>query len=229
MFMMGFVYVSIAILGVLALVKTFGPIIKDTIGSIIKVLTPILKWTMAAVGLIFEGIGQVFGAFFGDGTFEDAIDVTDNLSIQTDGTTLFPGATFTQTGNNPVTGTFCWTVVPGNTGNVVTFIVQDDGCPVMGTSGFGVNIDIITGVYAGPDASVCGSVPVQLNAIGGASFTWAPATGLSCTNCPNPVANPAVSTLYTVTSNLSGSCSNTDQNRRAQCTKGNRCALNDHP
>ncbi len=153
-------------------------------------------------------VGQ---SFCFDVTFEDAIDVTDNLSIQTDGTTLFPGATFTQTGNNPVTGTFCWTVVPGNTGNVVTFIVQDDGCPVMGTSGFGVNIDIITGVYAGPDASVCGSVPVQLNAIGGASFTWAPATGLSCTNCPNPVANPAVSTLYTVTSNLSGSCSNTDQ------------------
>jgi hypothetical protein len=73
-FLMGFVYVSIAILGVLALVKTFGPIIKDTIGTVIKLLTPILKWTMAAVSLIFEGIGQVFNAFFGDGTMSDAID-----------------------------------------------------------------------------------------------------------------------------------------------------------
>jgi hypothetical protein len=73
-FMMGFMYVSLAILGILALVKIFGPIIKDTIGTIIKVLAPIIEFTMGAIGLIFDGVKQVFGAFFGDGTFEDAID-----------------------------------------------------------------------------------------------------------------------------------------------------------
>ena len=73
-FMMGFVYVSITIFGNLALVKVFGPIIKDTIGTVIKFLTPIMKFTMSAIGLIFKGVKQVFGAFFGDGTFSDAID-----------------------------------------------------------------------------------------------------------------------------------------------------------
>lgn len=88
MFMMGFVYVSIAILGVLALVKTFGPIIKDTIGSIIKVLTPIMKFTMGAIGLIFDGVKQVFGAFFGDGTFSDAIDGLLKIGLGILGTLL---------------------------------------------------------------------------------------------------------------------------------------------
>jgi len=160
-----------------------------------------------------NGMAACLGeSFCFDVTFEDLIDPTDNLTIVTDGTTLFPGATFTQTGSNPVTGTFCWTVVPGNTGTVATFIVQDDGCPVMGTSGFGVTIDVIQGVYAGPDVNICGgSGPVPLGATGGTIFSWSPATGLSCTNCQNPIANPATTTTYTVTSNMGGACTNTDQ------------------
>jgi hypothetical protein len=40
---------------------------------------------------------------------------------------------------------------------------------------------------------------VSLTASGAASYNWSPATGLSCTNCPNPTANPATTTTYTVT------------------------------
>jgi gliding motility-associated-like protein len=32
----------------------------------------------------------------------------------------------------------------------------------------------------------------------GSNFLWTPSTGLSCTTCPNPVARPTVTTLYTV-------------------------------
>lgn len=31
------------------------------------------------------------------------------------------------------------------------------------------------------------------------TYNWSPATGLSCTNCPNPVASPTVTTTYTLT------------------------------
>lgn len=31
------------------------------------------------------------------------------------------------------------------------------------------------------------------------SYSWSPPTGLSCTDCPNPVASPSVTTVYTVT------------------------------
>jgi hypothetical protein len=30
-------------------------------------------------------------------------------------------------------------------------------------------------------------------------YNWQPATGLSCTNCPNPKASPNITTTYTVT------------------------------
>jgi hypothetical protein len=40
---------------------------------------------------------------------------------------------------------------------------------------------------------------VALSASGAATYSWTPATGLSCTNCSNPTANPTVTTTYTVT------------------------------
>jgi PKD repeat protein len=49
--------------------------------------------------------------------------------------------------------------------------------------------------------SVCpGSAGTTLSASGPAATTyvWSPATGLSCTTCASPVANPAITTLYTV-------------------------------
>src|SRR5690606_41623462 len=33
---------------------------------------------------------------------------------------------------------------------------------------------------------------------GATNYTWTPATGLSCTNCPDPVASPTTTTTYTV-------------------------------
>ncbi len=56
-------------------------------------------------------------------------------------------------------------------------------------------------VSASLDVSICEGGSTQLQATGANSYTWAPATGLSCTNCPNPVASPAVTTTYIVTGN----------------------------
>ena len=169
----------------------------------------------------FSGTGTQTGAntisaCFGDQVcfdvvFQDPVDQSNNLTITTDGTTLLPGATFTQTGTNPVTGTFCWTSQPGYLNDVITFIAFDDGCPVMGTTGFAVDFDITTGVYAGPDITICGAQTAQLEGFGASAYTWSPAATLSCSNCTTPIANPSVSTTYTVTGNLSGVCTNTDQ------------------
>jgi len=46
--------------------------------------------------------------------------------------------------------------------------------------------------------SVCQNQSGQLNAGGGVTYNWVPATGLSCTNCANPVASPTVTTNYSV-------------------------------
>ncbi|HAD13901.1 MAG TPA: hypothetical protein DCF33_15860, partial [Saprospirales bacterium] len=44
----------------------------------------------------------------------------------------------------------------------------------------------------------------------GVTYQWSPAGGLSCTDCPNPIATPPVSALYTVTATDSYGCTATD-------------------
>jgi gliding motility-associated-like protein len=160
---------------------------------------------------------------YGDNVCFD-ITFTDNdpaniLTLTTDGLALMPGATFTTTGTNPVTGTFCWTAQPGWIGNVVTFSVQDDACPIVGTNSFAVNFDITTGVWVVPDDTICGAQTSQLIATGGSGlYTWNSIAGpplivgtnFSCNPCANPVASPSATTTYVVTSTLSAACQNTD-------------------
>jgi gliding motility-associated-like protein len=50
-----------------------------------------------------------------------------------------------------------------------------------------------------PPDSVCQGSSASLLASGSLNYTWMPATGLSCTNCANPIASPTVTTTYTVT------------------------------
>ena len=59
---------------------------------------------------------------------------------------------------------------------------------------------------------ICSGDTAQLNAtanIGGTSFSWNPPAGLSCINCPDPLANPVSTTMYYVTG-TSGSCTDMD-------------------
>ena len=52
---------------------------------------------------------------------------------------------------------------------------------------------------AGPDAAICkGQETAQLQASGGISYKWQPATGLNNANIANPLASPSVTTTYKV-------------------------------
>jgi len=57
----------------------------------------------------------------------------------------------------------------------------------------------------GIDTMVLGSSE-QLTAKGGGTYLWSPAAGLSCTTCPNPMATPTISTIYSITTTDSGGC-----------------------
>lgn len=63
---------------------------------------------------------------------------------------------------------------------------------------------------AGLDATICVGNSTTLNASGGTTYSWNPATGLSDANIANPIANPSSTTTYTVTATANG-CSSTDQ------------------
>ncbi len=53
-------------------------------------------------------------------------------------------------------------------------------------------------VEAGDDQNICIGESVQLEATGANTYTWTPSTGLSCTQCPNPIASPFFTTTYFV-------------------------------
>ncbi|MBL7720054.1 MAG: PKD domain-containing protein [Flavipsychrobacter sp.] len=92
-----------------------------------------------------------------------------------------------------------------------TYVVtgySTNGCP--DTAHVTVTISLPP-VSAGPDAAVCDGFSAQLQASGAVSYTWAPPTGLSCTNCPNPTVNVNTTTTYTVTGTDTLGCIATDQ------------------
>ncbi len=70
-----------------------------------------------------------------------------------------------------------------------------------------VNVVPVNSITITPaDPVICGGASVQLTATAllPVEFTWEPATGLSCSECPDPVASPAVTTEYTVSGEYEG-------------------------
>jgi len=72
-----------------------------------------------------------------------------------------------------------------------------------------MSVTSIPNAYAGNDTAICAGNSVQLNGSGGAAgaaYSWSPAAGLSNPNIANPVASPAVTTVYVLTVSNSPSC-----------------------
>ncbi|MFZ5553762.1 MAG: PKD domain-containing protein [Bacteroidota bacterium] len=160
-----------------------------------------------------EGDSFCFDLVFSDSDASNVLTVTSNAAQ------IFPGATVTITGTNPVTATFCTTIQPGSpTQSIISFDVLDDACPISGINSFPVQVNVITSTYAGPDEIMCLGQGVQLTGSGGSNFNWTVISGppmnvptnFSCNNCQSPIANPASTTTYQVVSNLSGGCTNVD-------------------
>lgn len=102
---------------------------------------------------------------------------------------------------------------PSNTFNVApgnyTITVKDNmGC----SASFNTVVGLTNNLSFTPqtDPAICEGTSTQLQLISNATlYSWTPATGLSNTTIPNPVANPTVSTQYIVTATL-GRCSADD-------------------
>lgn len=65
---------------------------------------------------------------------------------------------------------------------------------------------------AGPDTLLCGNGGIELSveADTNAIISWAPNDGLSCTDCPNPIAAPEQTTTYQVTITNAQGCEGID-------------------
>ncbi len=63
---------------------------------------------------------------------------------------------------------------------------------------------------AGNDVTICSGSSTQLQASGGTTYTWSPATGLSNPNIANPIASPLATTAYILTVSNGGTCTSKD-------------------
>lgn len=142
-----------------------------------------------------------------DTTIKVIVNMPPVVTI-TNSQTICPGdsVVLTATGG----GTYTWStgattnsIKVAPTSDVSYFVVVSNGCPDS----------VSTNVYIdNPNLNVCCNDTIQvgdtvvLEADGSNNYSWVPNAGLSCNNCPNPVASPSVTTTYTVLSSDSAGC-----------------------
>ncbi len=72
------------------------------------------------------------------------------------------------------------------------------------------NWDLLVSDARGPNKDTLKRWSISFKSQNGLKYSWTPATGLSCSDCPNPTAKPTVSTTYSVTVRDSFNCTHTD-------------------
>lgn len=164
---------------------------------------------------VCEGDNFCFDVTFTDPD-GDSLYLTSNID------SVLTGATFTTTWNaagDQCTANICWTALPGSPPfTSFTIMAEDNACPIKGFFTYPIEISIVSSTWAGFDETICLGQGVQLNGTGGSNFNWSTISGdpisvpanFSCNPCQSPIANPSVTTVYEVVSNLSGGCVNTD-------------------
>ncbi len=91
---------------------------------------------------------------------------------------------------------------------VFSVIVSIGAC--SDTASVAVTVRSAPVVTASPDTLVPQGAPAYLRASGAAAWLWQPATGLSCTDCPDPIALNEETVSYTVTGFDAFGCADTD-------------------
>ncbi len=142
-----------------------------------------------------------------DADIANILTMTNNSGI--------PGATFTTSGTNPITGTFSWSPTIADLGfHSLVLSLEDDGCTFKGRQSLGLEVWVLDGAYAGPDIQTCinGSQAATISAIGGSIFGWSVVSGdmnsMSCASCATQQVLPNQTTTYELLTNFT--CGNRD-------------------
>jgi len=86
------------------------------------------------------------------------------------------------------------------------FVSASNSCGTSSDSIF-VNVNSLPVLNTSNDTTILLGNSAQLNADGGISYTWFPTSGLSCISCPDPIATPQNTTIYSVQGTNSNGCS----------------------
>lgn len=95
-------------------------------------------------------------------------------------------------------------------GNFPVTIIANNSSGCADTIKHLITINSLPLVNAGADSIICLGKTTVLNATGAQSYNWLQDPTISCTNCSNPFASPAITTKYFVTGTSSFGCIATD-------------------
>ena len=112
---------------------------------------------------------------------------------------------------SPATGLSATTgaTVTANPSNTTTYTVTGtDANTCSNTAMSTVTINQLPNVLVN-SATICAGASTSLTASGASTYSWSPSTGLSATTGASVTANPANTTIYTVTGTDANTCSNT--------------------
>ncbi|MFN4234706.1 MAG: gliding motility-associated C-terminal domain-containing protein [Bacteroidia bacterium] len=176
--------------------------------------------TRGGAGLITTPFEPIFAISANDTTICGGVAVTLTANV----TGTLPSGTVINWYSNPVGGSPVATGITFTTpvlNSTTTYYVGT--CP--GTYRDTVTITVSSSVNAdaGNNVTICPGGSTQLNATGGVSYIWSPATGLSATNISNPIASPTNTTTYYVTVTDANGCSASDS---VIVTVGNNLSIN---
>ena len=96
----------------------------------------------------------------------------------------------------------------GDSTALLVLSAEQDGCTEQDTVLVTVS-DVPSLNLLSKDTTIIAGNPVQLNATGSGTYEWIPAEGLSCTDCPNPIATPEQTTTYLLVLSNAAGCSET--------------------
>jgi hypothetical protein len=93
---------------------------------------------------------------------------------------------------------------PTTTTHYTVTVYGPEGCLAIDT----VTINVVPPpkVGAGDDAAICPGGNTRLHATGARTVQWSPTTGLSCSDCLDPLASPPVTTTYIVSDTSEYGC-----------------------
>lgn len=186
-------------------------------GTIVAATDPLTTITNLAAGVTtFQW--TISNGICPDLTDQVSITVSEPPSVASAGGDIQTCVQSTEiTATQPLSGIGTWTVTQGSAaitspnspttdvvilsagGATFTWEVTSGNCPSTSDD---LNVVLLNGsdaANAGEDVLIAIGDSTTLNGTGGTINAWEPPTGLSCIDCPNPVANPDTTTMYHLT------------------------------